>query len=141
MEIGVNIFVTVARSQIAAAALSNDVISAENVIAIKNENWIEKSMPIEYSIEEENEEVEEEEEDEEEEMGNDDMSLRKRRIIAGVDDDRKDIRKTCYVHVKPTPYLPNLSSPLECARTCKSREQPKICYYRFFVEYYSVVSR
>jgi len=65
---------------------------------------------------------------------------RKRRIIGGVDDERREIREVCPLESVKLPYdLPNLSSPLECARTCNNRDKPKICYYRFVAEiYYSV---
>lgn len=34
---------------------------------------------------------------------------------------------------------PILSTPLECARTCVKGEPPKICYYKFTLEIYSVL--
>lgn len=67
-------------------------------------------------------------------------NLRRSRIVGGVDDERDEIRGTCPIRVNPTPDLPNLYSPLECARTCND-DKPRICYYHFEVEYYSVLSR
>jgi hypothetical protein len=68
-------------------------------------------------------------------------SQSKRRIIGGVDDERREIREVCPLESVKLPYdLPNLSSPLECARTCNN-DKPKICYYHFVAEiYYSVSS-
>ncbi|XP_049823359.1 uncharacterized protein LOC109603788 isoform X2 [Aethina tumida] len=34
---------------------------------------------------------------------------------------------------------PNLSTPEECARACKEGEPPRICYYHFTLEYYTVL--
>lgn len=34
---------------------------------------------------------------------------------------------------------PSLSSPDECARACREGEPPKICYYHFTLEYYTVL--
>jgi hypothetical protein len=34
---------------------------------------------------------------------------------------------------------PSLSSPEECARACREDEPPKICYYHFTLELYSVL--
>ncbi|XP_011154580.1 laccase isoform X2 [Harpegnathos saltator] len=65
---------------------------------------------------------------------------RRSRIIGGVDDEREDIRGYCPIRVDPTPDHPNIYSPLECARTCND-EKPRICYYHFEVEYYSVLSK
>ncbi|XP_011330014.2 laccase-4 isoform X2 [Ooceraea biroi] len=68
-------------------------------------------------------------------------SQRKRRIVGGVDDERREIRAVCPLEsITPPNDLPNLSSPLECARTCNDREKPKICYYRFVAEIYSSLS-
>ncbi|CAL1684661.1 unnamed protein product [Lasius platythorax] len=64
-----------------------------------------------------------------------------KRIIAGVDDEREKIKKTCWIKVNPTSSLPNLSSPLECARTCNDHEKSKICYYRFEAEVYSSLTK
>ncbi|XP_029171325.1 laccase-1-like [Nylanderia fulva] len=65
-----------------------------------------------------------------------------KRVIGGVDDDRENIKTTCWVEVNSTSSLPNnLSSPLECARTCNNKEKPKTCYYRFEAEVYSSLSR
>lgn len=34
---------------------------------------------------------------------------------------------------------PNLSAPDECARACREGEPPRICYYHFTLEYYTVL--
>lgn len=34
---------------------------------------------------------------------------------------------------------PSLSSPDECARACRENEPPRICYYHFTLEYYTVL--
>lgn len=34
---------------------------------------------------------------------------------------------------------PALSSPDECARACRENEPPRICYYHFTLEYYTVL--
>lgn len=34
---------------------------------------------------------------------------------------------------------PSLSSPSDCARACREGEPPKICYYHFTLEYYTVL--
>lgn len=34
---------------------------------------------------------------------------------------------------------PSLSAPDECARACREGEPPRICYYHFTVEYYTVL--
>nr|XP_022900258.1 laccase [Onthophagus taurus] len=34
---------------------------------------------------------------------------------------------------------PSLSSPEECARACRENEPPRICYYHFTLEYYTVL--
>lgn len=34
---------------------------------------------------------------------------------------------------------PNLSAPEECARACREGEPPRICYYHFTLEYYTVL--
>lgn len=34
---------------------------------------------------------------------------------------------------------PSLSAPEECARACREGEPPRICYYHFTVEYYTVL--
>lgn len=34
---------------------------------------------------------------------------------------------------------PSLSAPDECARACREGEPPKICYYHFTLEYYTVL--
>jgi len=66
---------------------------------------------------------------------------RRRKIIGGVDDERREIREGCPLESVNLPSdLPNLSSPLECARTCNDRDKPKICYYRFVAETYSSLS-
>lgn len=69
----------------------------------------------------------------------DNSAILSKYIIAGVDDERNEIKKTCWIKVNPT--LTNLSSPLECARTCNDHEKPKICYYRFEAEAYSSLTK
>lgn len=34
---------------------------------------------------------------------------------------------------------PSLSAPDECARACREGEPPRICYYHFTAEYYTVL--
>ena len=34
---------------------------------------------------------------------------------------------------------PSLSAPDECARACREEEPPRICYYHFTLEYYTVL--
>ncbi len=34
---------------------------------------------------------------------------------------------------------PSLSAPDECARACREGEPPRICYYHFTLEYYTVL--
>lgn len=34
---------------------------------------------------------------------------------------------------------PSLSAPDECARACRESEPPRICYYHFTLEYYTVL--
>lgn len=68
-------------------------------------------------------------------------TFRRRRIYGGVDDERDEIRGFCPIRVHPTPDLPNLYSPLECARSCTDDENPRICYYHFDVEYYSTQNK
>ena len=34
---------------------------------------------------------------------------------------------------------PSLSSPDECARACREGDPPRICYYHFTLEYYTVL--
>lgn len=34
---------------------------------------------------------------------------------------------------------PSLSAPEECARACREGEPPRICYYHFTLEYYTVL--
>lgn len=34
---------------------------------------------------------------------------------------------------------PSLSSPEQCARACREGEPPRICYYHFTLEYYTVL--
>ncbi|OXU30142.1 hypothetical protein TSAR_011220, partial [Trichomalopsis sarcophagae] len=34
---------------------------------------------------------------------------------------------------------PSLSAPDECARACREGDQPRICYYHFTLEYYTVL--
>lgn len=34
---------------------------------------------------------------------------------------------------------PSLSAPDECARACRENDQPRICYYHFTLEYYTVL--
>ena len=34
---------------------------------------------------------------------------------------------------------PSLSAPDECARACREDEPPRICYYHFTLEYYTVL--
>jgi hypothetical protein len=34
---------------------------------------------------------------------------------------------------------PSLSAPDECARACREGDPPRICYYHFTLEYYTVL--
>ncbi|XP_020298310.1 laccase-4-like isoform X2 [Pseudomyrmex gracilis] len=61
-------------------------------------------------------------------------------IVGGVDDQRPEVELYCW-EVDPPDDVPNLSSPLECARTCNDDEKPKTCYYRFTVNMYYTLTR
>ncbi|KAG7209468.1 hypothetical protein KM043_015557 [Ampulex compressa] len=54
-------------------------------------------------------------------------------IVAGIDNARSTVEGNCAFNPPPGH---NLSSPLECARTCNDQEPPKTCYYHFIIEHY-----
>lgn len=74
------------------------------------------------------------------ESSSEETARRKQRIIGGVDDERSEIRRVCPLESANLPDdLSNLSTPIECARTCNDNK-PKICYYHFEAEIYSSLS-
>ncbi|XP_066595329.1 uncharacterized protein [Prorops nasuta] len=62
---------------------------------------------------------------------------RESHIVAGLDNRRPIDESSCATEeIKKNSEF---SSPVECARTCKSGEKPKTCYYHFTLEYYGIV--
>lgn len=51
-------------------------------------------------------------------------------------DKHLDFRTSATAELRKNPLL---SSPEECARACREGEPPKICYYHFTLEYYTVL--
>lgn len=51
-------------------------------------------------------------------------------------DKHLDFRTSPTAELKKNPLL---SSPEECARACREGEPPRICYYHFTLEYYTVL--